>query len=107
MSAAGQCSSLPVYLAGVRLLAKGCRMLRPELQEERIRISGPMVDALERLPSLRGRFESVELGHPLIGSKEFADRRVEYGGDRPGSEASIRLSLALDHLWTYRRMLVG
>lgn len=82
-------------------------MPRPELQEERIRISGPMVDALERLPSLRERFESVELGHPLIGSREFADRRMEYGGDRPGSDASIRLSLALDHLWTYRRMLVG
>ena len=64
-----------------------------------------LLTCLDKIPGLRQRFEKVELGHPLIGSSEAHDCVVRYGGDRPGGTASIKLSVALDHLTTWRRVI--
>jgi len=69
--------------------------------------SDALLDWLDKIPGLRKRFEAVELGHPLIGSREANDRLVRYGGDRPGGTASIKLSMALDHLTTWRNVIRG
>ncbi len=60
--------------------------------------------ALDLIPPLKARFERIELGHPIRGSHEYADRLLPLG-EHPGLLASGRISLALDHLVTWYRII--
>ena len=59
--------------------------------------------ALARIPDTKKRYEDVsaDLGLPLVGSLEWQDRRAGWGGDWPGSFASVTLDVAVDHLHTW------
>lgn len=60
--------------------------------------------ALQAVPDLKQRFEHVHLGAPLLGSRQFRDRRLPLG-EHVGLTASGRLAGALDHLVTWHRYI--
>jgi hypothetical protein len=66
-------------------------------------IAKPLQEAISKIPELKSRFESVskDLGLPLIGSPESNDHLAGWGGDMVGSYGSIKLSLAVDHLFAW------
>jgi hypothetical protein len=66
-------------------------------------VSRALEDALARVPDLKSRYEAVsdDLGLPLAGSPEWRDRLSGWGGDWPGSFASVSLHVAIDHLFAW------
>lgn len=69
-------------------------------------VSPRLLKTLNRIPGLGLRLGRVQLGTPLVGSREFQDRRVAYGGDRPGGTACLKLSVANDHLLAWRNLIL-
>ena len=70
-------------------------------------VSPRLLKTLNRIPGLGLRLERVQLGTPLVGSREFLDLRVGYGGSRPGGTACLRLSVANDHLVAWRNLILA
>ena len=77
----------------------------PKLTEEREPADALLLDALEPIPGLKDRLEAVDLRTPLVGSHYSVDRCLSYGGDRPGLTTLNRLSIAMDHLLTWYRII--
>ena len=66
-------------------------------------VSKALEAALSRIPEIKSRYESVssDLGLPLAKSPEWQDRLAGWGGDWPGSLASVSLDVAVEHLFTW------
>jgi hypothetical protein len=59
---------------------------------------------LDAIPPVKAAFDKLRLGTPIIGSAEYDDRRLPHG-DFPGTTANGRLSIALDHLLMWYRVI--
>jgi hypothetical protein len=66
-------------------------------------IFAPLEAAVSKIPPLKTRFESVsqDVGLPLIGSLAWQDLRAGWGGDGPVSQVTIKLSVAVDHIFAW------
>ncbi len=67
-------------------------------------LDASLARALDLVPPLKMRFERIELGHPIRGSHEYADRLLALG-EHPGLVASGRIASALDHIVTWYRVV--
>jgi hypothetical protein len=78
-----------------------------ELVELTEPIDPSLLAALGPIPRLKARSEAVRLGTPLIGSDEYRDRLLTWGGAEVGSVAIGRIASAIDHLYTWQRIILG
>jgi hypothetical protein len=67
--------------------------------------SARLADRLHRVDDLRVRHLNINLGHPIIGSLEAADRMLPDLGEQPGMLASLKIAVMLDHLLTWARLV--
>jgi hypothetical protein len=74
------------------------------LEEESEPAAEELLQLLRTIPRLKADFEKVKLGHPVVGSNEYRDRLLAEG-ERPGIVASMKLSVAADHLLTWNRII--
>jgi hypothetical protein len=59
-------------------------------------------EALSRVPELKRQSETLDIEHPLAGSLLWEDRLAEWGGSWPGSFASLKFSVGIDHLFAWQ-----